>query len=128
MEFEEQRGEVVDRHHVRPDHEQPHAIQGNMHQVGRQAAKERGESDVVQRVPVGKVVDGGAEVCGQPGERSRLGRSAYQRVAIARVDATQRVHQAADVGAYPEIANAAPVSATELIVRVVLPEDVRVSV
>ena len=61
-------------------------------------------------MPVGKAIDCGTEILGQSGERARIAGVAHRRISIARVDARERVHQAANVGAYSKIAYAARIN------------------
>src|SRR5450759_5695556 len=105
--LEEQIRQVVDSHHVGPDHEQRDTGQRDVHQVRREPAQKQRERQVIQRAMVVARVYRGMEVFRQPGERSYLGRPADQSVLVGAVDAAQRLHQTPDVGADSEIPYAA---------------------
>ena len=109
--LEQQAAHIVNRDHVGLGHEQRHAVERDVVQVGGEAAQEEREGDVARLARSSRrVVGGDLEIAaaGRRAARASRGRS-HQHVLVVLVDCCQRLDQVADVGADAEIADAADV-------------------
>src|SRR5207247_1744414 len=102
----QQTGHVVNGHHIRLEHQERHAVYGDVEQVGGNLAQERGERYVIRGIVVTSAVRGDLKIGGQRRQLAQVGGRNDQRVVIVGVDRAQGLDQVADVRSDTEIVDA----------------------
>src|SRR5437660_1649443 len=107
--FEQEAGHIVNGYHVGLAHQERHAVDGDVIEVGRDLSQESGECQVVGGIGIRSAVGGDLEILRKCGELGKVRRRNYQRVLIVRVGCAQGLDQVANVGTDAEIFDPADV-------------------